>query len=141
MLATIAERWGTEPLTARDRAAASLGDAVALANPRTDDPLSGVLPPVATAAQPNSSKPTKLERIHAALVAALPVRNQQGYYPEETPVPTFASSSDLSDFVRDRTAAWKEHVERQKQRRARRAGLEGGASGGRKHGGRGRVRR
>jgi phospholipase C len=119
VLATISERWGTEPLTARDRAAASLADVVTLASPRTDDPLSGVVAPVSSAALPNPSKPTKLERIHAALVAALPVRNQQGYYPEDTPVPTFASSSDLSDFVRDRTAAWKEHVARQKMRRSK----------------------
>ena len=139
VLATISERWGTEPLTARDRAAASLGDVITLASPRTDDPLSGVVAPVSSAALPNPSKPTKLQRVHAALVAALPVRNQQGYYPEDAPIPTFASSSDLSDFVRDRTAAWKEHVERQKRRRAARAGFEGGASGGRKHGGRGRA--
>ncbi|MHB8813657.1 MAG: alkaline phosphatase family protein [Steroidobacteraceae bacterium] len=119
VLATISERWGTEPLTARDRAAASLGDVITLASARTDDPLSGVVAPVSSAALPNPSKPTKLQRIHAALVAALPLRNQQGYYPEETPVPTFASSSDLSDFVRDRTAAWREHVARQKMRRSK----------------------
>ncbi|HEY7888121.1 MAG TPA: alkaline phosphatase family protein [Steroidobacteraceae bacterium] len=141
VLATIAERWGTQPLTARDRAAASLGDVLTLASPRTDDPLNGVLPPVSSAAHPNPSKPTKLERIHAALVAALPLRNQQGYYPEDTPVPTFASSSDLSDFVRDRTAAWKEHVQRQMRRRSERAELAGGVPGGRKHGGRRRARR
>lgn len=119
VLATISERWGTEPLTARDRAAASLGDVVTLASPRTDDPLSGVVAPVSSAVLPNPSKPTKLQRVHAALVAALPLRNQQGYYPEDAPVPTFASSSDLSDFVRDRTAAWKEHVARQKARRSK----------------------
>ena len=118
VLATIAERWGTDPLTARDRAAASLADAITLTKPRTDDPLSGVLPPVSPAAQQNVSKPTKLQKVHAALVAALPVRNQQGHYPDDPSVPTFASSSDLSDFISGRTAAWKEHVQRQKQRRS-----------------------
>ena len=120
VLKTISERWGTEPLTARDAAAASLGDVVTLATPRTDDPLSGVLPPASSGAHPNSSKPTKLDRIHAALVSALPVRNEQGYYPEDAPVPTFGSAADLSDFIRDRTAAWKEHIQRQKKRRAER---------------------
>ena len=133
VLSTISERWGTEPLTARDRAAASLGDVVTLAKPRTDDPLRGVLAPVSAVAHPNSSKPTKLQRIHAALVAALPIRNQQGHYPEDTPVPAFASSSELSEFVRDRTAAWKEHVQRQKRRRGERVDSEKGSSGDRKH--------
>jgi phospholipase C len=132
VLRTISQRWGTEALTNRDRNAASLGDVLTLAKPRTDDPLTGVLPPVSSAAHPNSSKPTKLDRIHAALVAALPVRNQQGHYPEDVPVPTFASALDLSDFVRDRTAAWKEHVRRRKQRRVERAELEGRAAGDRK---------
>ncbi len=143
VLKTISERWGTEPLTDRDRAAASLGDVVTLSKPRTDDPLSGVLPPVSSQAHPNSSKPTKLDRIHAALVNALPVRNEQGHYPEDRPVPTFASASELNDFIRDRTAAWKEHVRRQKQRRGERASVGSGRSDARKQGSprRGRRRR
>jgi phospholipase C len=120
VLSTIAQRWGTEPLTNRDRNAAPLGDVLTLATPRTDDPLSGVLPPVSTAPPPNPSKPTKLDRMHAALVAALPVRNAHGHYPEDVPAPTFASASDLGDFVRDRTAAWKEQVRRRKQQHSRR---------------------
>ena len=137
VLATISERWGTEPLTNRDREAATLGDVLTLTKPRTDDPLSGVLPPESSPAPPNASKPTKLALVHAALVANLPVRNQQGYYPEEVSPPTFASASDLSDFVRDRTAAWKEHVRRRNQRQAAQSppAPGGGKSGGRKSGG------
>lgn len=48
VLATIHERWGTATLTARDAAAASLGDVITLAQPRTDDPLQGVSPPTST---------------------------------------------------------------------------------------------
>ncbi|MDE2451315.1 MAG: phosphoesterase [Gammaproteobacteria bacterium] len=118
VLKTISERWGTAPLTARDRAAGSLGDVVSLATPRTDDPLSGVVPPTSSIAHPGASQPTKIDMIHAQRVAALPVRNEKGYYPEHAPLPAFASASDLSDFIRDRTAAWKEHVQRQKQRRS-----------------------
>ena len=117
VLKTISERWGTAPLTARDRAAGSLGDVVSLATPRTDDPLSGVVPPTSSIAHPSASQPTKIDMIHAQRVAALPVRNEKGYYPEHAPLPAFASASDLSDFIRDRTAAWKEHVQRLKQRR------------------------
>ncbi len=128
VLSTIAARWGTEPLTNRDRNAATLGDVLTLATPRTDDPLSGVLPPVSSTTLPNASKPTKLDKIHAALVAALPVRNAHGHYPEDVPAPTFASASDLSDFVRDRTAAWKEHVRRRRQQQAEGRGPAGGHS-------------
>jgi phospholipase C len=131
VLKTISERWGTQPLTDRDRAAASLGAVVTLAKPRTDDPLSGVLPPVSSPAPAHASKPTKLDRIHAALVAALPVRNEQGYYPEDAPVPAFASASELSDFIRDRSAAWKEHVQRQRKRRGASRSPAGGHSPGR----------
>jgi phospholipase C len=131
VLKTIAERWGTKPLTDRDRAAASLGDVVTLTKARTDDPLSGVLPPVSAAFHPNPSRPTRLDRIHAARVAALPVRNEQGYYPEDPPMPAFASAAELGDFIRDRTAAWKEHVQRQKRRREERGFPESGPPGAR----------
>jgi phospholipase C len=134
VLKTIAERWGTAPLTDRDRAAASLGDVVTLTKPRTDDPLRGVLAPVSSVAHPNASKPTKLDRVHAARVAALPVRNEQGYYPEDPPLPAFSSASELSDFIRDRTAAWKEHVHRQKRRRGEDALSESKSAGARRQG-------
>ena len=133
VLKTLSERWGTAPLTQRDRAAASLGDVITLAQPRTDDPLSGVLPPLSAAAHPNSSKPTKLDRVHAALVSALPIRNRQGHYPEDAPVPAFPSASDLADFIRDRTAAWKEHMRRLQRRRGERTGLQKGGSGRPRH--------
>lgn len=125
VLKTISERWGTAPLTARDRAAGSLGDVISLAKPRTDDPLSGVVAPISSSAHPGASAPTKLDRIHAARVAALPIRNEKGHYPEDAPVPVFGSTSDLSDFIRDRTAGWKEHVQRQKRRRAANADNDG----------------
>ena len=77
--------------------------------------------------------------IQAQRVAALPIRNEKGYYPENVPAPVFASASDLSDFIRDRTAAWKEHVQRQKERRSARMGskeIKKGPVAGRKPGSR-----
>jgi phospholipase C len=115
VLKTIHECFGTVPLTARDKAAASLGDVLTLTNPRTDDPLKGVTPPVATSAHPNSSTPSKIDKIQAAKVAALPIRNEHGHYEESSPALT--SSAEISNFIRDRTAAWKEHVRRQRERR------------------------
>jgi phospholipase C len=121
VLKTIHERWGTEPLTRRDQAAASLGDVLTLQTPRSDDPIAGVVVPVSTGDHPNSSSPSKIDRIFAAKVAALPIRNEKGHYEETEPALT--SAAQISDFIRDRTAAWKLHVQRLRQRR-------GGAPGG-----------
>ena len=114
VLKTIQERWGTDPLTQRDRAAASLGDVLTLATARQDDPLEGVAIPVSTGHHPNASSPSKIDRIQAARVAALPIRNEKGHYEEASPVLT--SANEFSDFIRDRSAAWKQHVERQRRR-------------------------
>ena len=117
VLKTIHERWATDPLTARDAAAASLADVLTLATPRdgNDDPLAGVSIPVSSSHHPNASQPSKIDKIQAARVAALPIRNEKGHY--ETASPILTSSSELSDFIRDRTAAWSQHIQRQRQRR------------------------
>ena len=115
VLKTIHERWGTDPLTQRDQAAASLGDVLTLATARNDDPLDGATIPVSTGFHPNASSPSKIDRIYATRIAALPVRNEKGHYEEASPVVT--SAAELSDFIRDRTAAWKLHIQRQRQRR------------------------
>jgi phospholipase C len=52
--------------------------------------------------------------------AALPLRNQQGFY-EEASIAPLTSAADVGNFVRDRTAAWKEHKQRQEARRKQRA--------------------
>lgn len=120
VLRTIHDRWGTQPLTQRDDAAASLGDVLSLAQPRAaaDDPLAGVAIPVSTGDHPSAATPSKLQQIHANRVAALPIRNAKGHYEEATPPQ--GSAAEVSDFIRDRTAAWKEHVQRQQKRRASR---------------------
>ena len=115
VLKTIHERWGTAALTKRDQAAASLGDVLSLKQARQDDPLQGVLPPVAAVHHPASSTPSRIDKLHAARVAALPIRNEQGHFEEAAP--TFGSTAELGNFIRDRSAAWKEHLQRQRQRR------------------------
>jgi phospholipase C len=115
VLKTIHERWGTNPLTQRDQAAASLGDVLTLTTPRGDDPLQGVAVPLSTGHHPNSSSPSKIDRLFAARVAALPIRNEKGHYEEAAPMLT--SAAEISDFIRDRTAAWKLHIERLRRRR------------------------
>ncbi len=119
VLKTLQELFGVEPLTARDAAAASLGDVLTLETPRTDDPLAGVIAPVSNVHHPHASSLSHLEKVHAMRVAALPVRNEKGYYETLQDSPVFESASQLSDFVRDRTAAWSQHVQRQQRRRAK----------------------
>lgn len=115
VLATIHQRWGTAPLSARDQAAPSLGDVLTLTRARTDDPLQGVTVPPADIHHPNAARPSRLDRLHAARIAALPLRNEKGFYEEATP--DLTSSSELGDFIRDRCAAWRDHMRRLRQRR------------------------
>jgi phospholipase C len=112
VLRTVHDRWNTQPLTARDAAAASLADVLSLTEPRTDDPLNGVEVPVPTGHHPNASMPSKIDKIHAARVAALPLRSEKGHYEESSP--DLSSAADVSNFIRDKTAAWKDHLRRSK---------------------------
>jgi phospholipase C len=119
VLKTIEERFGVDPLTKRDAAAPDLGDALTLTKPRSqsDDPLKGVAIPVSTATHPNLSQPSLLEKIHATKLAQLPMRNEKGIYDDHTP-PDLSSSASISDYIEMRTAAWAQHVQRLRQRRA-----------------------
>jgi phospholipase C len=115
VLKTIELNWNLKPLTARDKAAPDLGDVLTLATPRSDDPLNGVKIPISVGVHPNSSQPSLIDRIHASKVAALPLRNEKGSYDQHVP-PDLSSSAAISDYIQDRTAAWTQHLQRQRQR-------------------------
>lgn len=117
VLKTLEVRWDLLPLTARDKAAPDLGDVLTLEKPRTDDPLDGVQIPISKAIHPNTSQPSKMERIQASKVADLAVPNELGSYDEHT-MPELTSSAEIGDYVQMRTAAWKEHLQRQREHRA-----------------------
>jgi phospholipase C len=121
VLKTLQERWAVASLTARDTAAGSLADVLTLAQPRTDDPLQGVAAPASQGFHPNASEPSKLDMIQAKRVAALPIRNEKGHYEETGSLPPLSSAAEVSDFIRDRTAAWSQHVQRQARRRGKAA--------------------
>jgi phospholipase C len=107
VLKTLEERWGLAPLTARDEAAPSLGDAVTLTQARTDDPLAGVEIPSSNQIHPNQQQPSELDRIYARRVSLLPVPNDHdtfGHIP-----PDLSTSDAIGDYIRARTAAWKQH--------------------------------
>jgi phospholipase C len=111
LLKTIELRWNLNPLTARDQAAPDLGDVLTLATPRTDDPLKGVQVPASSTPHPNQSQPSVIEKLHAAKVAHLPLRNAQGSYDRHTP-PDLSTSAAIGDYIQARTAAWSQHIER-----------------------------
>jgi phospholipase C len=69
ILATVEQRWGLHPLTARDAAAPAFGDVLTLAAPRTDDVLAGVTVPVAGSAGPSAGLTSHLEAIRLELPA------------------------------------------------------------------------
>jgi len=117
LLKTIELRWGLDPLTARDKAAPDLGDALTLAMPRTDDPLKGVAIPVSNVAHPNQSQPSVIDGLHATKVSLLPLRNEQGSYDQHKP-PDLSSSAAIGDYIQTRTAAWTQHLHRRRERRA-----------------------
>ncbi|MBS0362966.1 MAG: phosphoesterase [Proteobacteria bacterium] len=117
VIKTLCERWPKiKSLTKRDAAAPSLGDALTLAVPRTDDPLVGVTPPTSGEAVPNAHKPSKLQKRQAGVVAALPIPNEYGTYDHDQP--TLTTAHDYAEYIRDRTAAWEDHVERRKRTHA-----------------------
>jgi phospholipase C len=118
VLKTIELRWGLDPLTERDKAAPDLGDVLSLAVPRTDDPLKDVQVPLTDVPHPDQAEPSLIENIHAHKVSLLPLRNDQGSYDRHTP-PDLSTSAKIGDYIQGRTAAWTQHLER---RRAKRAG-------------------
>jgi phospholipase C len=134
VLKTLELRWSLDPLTARDKAAPDLGDVLTLATPRTDDPLKGIAIPASNAPHPAQSQPSVIEKLHAAKVAQLPLRNDQGSYDQHTP-PDLSSSAAIGDYIQTRTAAWTQHLQRLRQRREAHASSESASGKGSKPGG------
>jgi phospholipase C len=105
ILKTIETRWSLPALTARDAAAVDVGDVLTLATPRTDDPLAGVVVPVATGPGPDVTEPSHLEQVHAELVSQLPVPDEQGGSHHR--MPALKTSTDYQAYIKARTEAWK----------------------------------
>jgi phospholipase C len=105
ILKTVEKRWSLPALTARDAAAPDLGAALTLATPRTDDPLKGVKPPPASGKDPAKGKPSHLQKIHAELVAHLPVRDRTGDHAHKEL--NLRTRRDYDRYIETRTEAWK----------------------------------
>jgi phospholipase C len=105
ILKTIETRFGLAALTARDAAAADLGDVLSLTSARTDDPLAGVVVPTSGVAAPADAAPTHLQLMQAALVAGLPVADADGGAHHEPPPLATAEAADR--YIEARTEAWR----------------------------------
>jgi len=105
ILKTVQERWGLAPLTARDKAACSVGAALTLAEARTDDPLAGIQVPASAGQNPLLGQPSHLQLVHAELVSSLPVPDAHGG--ARHVMPTFASGAECDSYIQQRTEAWK----------------------------------
>jgi phospholipase C len=106
ILKTVETRWNLPALTARDAAAPHLGAALTLATPRTDDALKGVKVPPPSGKDPAKGKPTHLQKVHAELVANLPVRDGSGDGDHHEP-PKLRTSREYQRYIIKRTEAWK----------------------------------
>jgi phospholipase C len=105
ILKTVETRWGLKPLTARDAAAPDIGGVLTLSAPRTDDPLSGVTVPASGVTAPNANEISHLQRIHAELVAALPVPGEPRS--SQRQLSALHTAEDARNFILERTAAWR----------------------------------
>jgi phospholipase C len=105
ILKTLETRWSLPNLTARDAAAPDLSAVLTLTTPRTDDPLAGVVVPVAAGQNPDADKPSHLQQVHAELVSQLPVPDAKGG--THHTMPELKTNADYSNYIRTRTAEWK----------------------------------
>ena len=105
ILKTVEKRWNLPNLTARDAAAVDVGAVLTLGTARTDDPLAGVVVPVAAAQNPNANKPSHLQQVQAELVSRLPVPDGKGGMHHTMPV--LKTNNDYRNYIRERTEAWK----------------------------------
>ncbi|MGA2633713.1 MAG: alkaline phosphatase family protein [Terracidiphilus sp.] len=105
ILKTLENRWSLSSLTARDAAAPDVSAVLTLTTPRTDDPLAGVVVPVAASQNPDADKPSHLQQVHAELVSRLPVPDAKGG--THHTMPPLKTNTDYSNYIRTRTAEWK----------------------------------
>jgi phospholipase C len=104
ILKTVETRWGLPPLTARDAAAPDVGDVLTLTQPRTDDPLAGIIVPKSAVANPVAGTPSHIQQVYAQLVSELPVNDIEGQ--THSAMPTLTTEQDYHDYISSRSAAW-----------------------------------
>jgi len=73
--------------------------------PRSDDPLFGVVVPLAIGQVPDADEPSHRQQVRADLVSRLPVSDEKGgvHYT----MPPLKTSADYDVYTCRRTSAWK----------------------------------
>jgi|SRR5208282_5198422 len=104
ILKTLQKRWDLPSLTARDAQAPDVGAVLTLSAARTDDPLQGVVVPVAPQASPADVPISHLEQVYAELVSQLPVPDAAGGTHHVKP--PLQTSADAKAYIDERIAAW-----------------------------------
>ena len=113
IIATLRARFGIEKLGARDADAPDVGAILSLQQPRTDDPLAGITPPIAPDptlddnSPPIGAAPSSFLTAKAIAAAALPVPAARITDPE-TAVAGLPTAADQYQFIQQRLAAWYE---------------------------------
>jgi phospholipase C len=105
ILATLEKRFGVPPLTRRDAAAADVGGVLTLSQPRTDDPLSGVTPPVSKTHPRISSAPNHLVTALTEAATRLPVP-EAGGQAHQHDTPPFKTDREAEAYANERFRAY-----------------------------------
>ena len=104
ILKTVERRWQLSALTARDAAAQDVGAALTLSDPRTDDPLKGVVVPKAQTPAAVAKRVSHLQQVQAQLVSQLPVVDKAGGVHHQLPV--LRTNQDYKSYIRRRMSLW-----------------------------------
>jgi len=102
VLSTVEKRFGLPPLTKRDAAAPDVGGVLTLSAARTDNPLSGVKPPVNAKSGLIDDHVTHLQQVHAQCLAQIPGDGEKAAIESHDGYPSFKSGTEAARFIRSR---------------------------------------
>jgi len=98
ILATLEKRFGMQPLTARDAAAPHLGDVLTLNDPRKDNPMENITPPVRPPSDQCECKPTHLQQVLSELFSDIfaSKNKEEGY---RHIMPNFSTGNEIESYI------------------------------------------
>jgi phospholipase C len=111
IISTLRARFDLGPLGRRDAVAPHLGPVLSLSQPRHDDPLAGITPPIAAdpvlqaGSTPVGEAPSAFLEAKAIAAAKLPVPSAPIENPEQT-VAALPTAAKQYAFIQDRLQAW-----------------------------------
>jgi len=102
ILSTLEKRFNMQPLTERDARAPHIGNVLTLNNPRKDNPMKNVTPPVQRpTSEKSESKPTHLQQVQAELLSNTPISNNKGKGYRHV-MPDFLTGKEIDAYIRKR---------------------------------------